>query len=150
GIWTGSVTVTAKASGMHLSAVGAGGKTGVSNSFDTLIGPLASVDPTSLDVTWLQGGGAVSRTVTLSNGGDADLNWSVQSVYSGTPAGPPPLAALLASLNARSAEITALIPSRFDFTEGATGTNIIDGGSDMYDGGNYLGTNITTAGTNLS
>ncbi|OYW31196.1 MAG: hypothetical protein B7Z47_01760, partial [Chthoniobacter sp. 12-60-6] len=47
-------------------------------------------------------------------------------------------------INARYAEITALIPSRYDFTEGVTGTSISDGGGDMYDSGNYLNTDLGT------
>ncbi|WP_395741241.1 M36 family metallopeptidase [Prosthecobacter sp.] len=53
----------------------------------------------------------------------------------------------LAQINARYAEITALIPNRYDFSEGITGNYISDGGNDMYDGGNYLSTNL---GTNIS
>ncbi|OYW76159.1 MAG: hypothetical protein B7Z37_09995 [Verrucomicrobia bacterium 12-59-8] len=45
-------------------------------------------------------------------------------------------------INARYAEITALIPNRYDFSDGVTGTYISDGGNDMYDVGNYLNTNL--------
>ena len=36
------------------------------------------------------------------------------------------------------------IPNRFAFAEGVTGLAIDDGGYDMYDGGNFLGTNISS------
>jgi subtilisin family serine protease len=49
---------------------------------------------------------------------------------------------VLASLDAHSGDILAAIPNRFEFFEGVTGTGIDDGGNDMYDGGNYLGTNL--------
>ncbi len=42
-------------------------------------------------------------------------------------------------------EITALVPDLFLFSGGETGTFIGDGGSDMYDGGNRLNTNLTGA-----
>jgi subtilisin-like proprotein convertase family protein/formylglycine-generating enzyme required for sulfatase activity len=51
----------------------------------------------------------------------------------------------LDQLNANNGGISALVPTRFDFSDGATGTNINDGGSDMYDGGNFLNTNLATA-----
>ncbi|WP_395753592.1 M36 family metallopeptidase [Prosthecobacter sp.] len=51
----------------------------------------------------------------------------------------------LAQINARYAEITALIPNRYDFSDGVTGNYISDGGNDMYDGGNYLNTNLGTS-----
>ena len=34
-------------------------------------------------------------------------------------------------LDNRVSEITSLIPERYDFTEGDTGDNIVDGGNDM-------------------
>ncbi|MBI4231006.1 MAG: choice-of-anchor D domain-containing protein [Planctomycetes bacterium] len=53
-----------------------------------------------------------------------------------------PLEEVLAALNASFASVTGAIPNRFDFSEGETGTYINDGGNDMYDGGNFLGTNL--------
>ncbi|MBV6643561.1 MAG: choice-of-anchor D domain-containing protein [Cyclobacteriaceae bacterium] len=47
-----------------------------------------------------------------------------------------------ASLDSGFWEITSLIPSRYNFSGGETGTGISDGGNDMYDGGNYLSTNF--------
>lgn len=38
--------------------------------------------------------------------------------------------------------ITSLIPNRYNFSEGESGSQINDGGFDMYDGGNRLGTNF--------
>jgi subtilisin-like proprotein convertase family protein len=49
---------------------------------------------------------------------------------------------MLGGLNANSASIAALVPTRYDFSEGETGTSIIDGGNNMYDGGNFLSTNL--------
>ncbi len=52
------------------------------------------------------------------------------------------LQALLDQLNERHQEITDRIPNRYDFSEGETGSSINDGGGDMYDGGNFLSTNL--------
>jgi hypothetical protein len=57
----------------------------------------------------------------------------------------PALGGLLSQLNAHNAAISALVPSRFDFSEGDFGNNINDGGNDMYDGGNFLNTNLASA-----
>ncbi|MFH6983574.1 Ig-like domain-containing protein [Marinoscillum luteum] len=46
------------------------------------------------------------------------------------------------SLNEKFQSITGLISNRYDFSDGVEGTGINDGGGDMYDGGNYLGTNL--------
>lgn len=51
-------------------------------------------------------------------------------------------ATALNNLNANNAAISALVPDRFDFSEGDFGNYINDGGNDMYDGGNFLNTNL--------
>jgi subtilisin family serine protease len=64
-------------------------------------------------------------------------------------AGSPPvpvdatsLETILASLDANFGDVTAAIPNRFDFFDGKVSDGILDGGYDMYDGGNYLSTNL--------
>ncbi len=57
------------------------------------------------------------------------------------------LQSALNNLNSNNGLVRAAIPTRYAFTDGVTGTNISDGGNDMYDGGNFLGTNL---GTSLS
>ncbi len=57
---------------------------------------------------------------------------------------PTSLGATLAQISANSAAISALVPSRFDFSEGDAGSFISDGGNDMYDGGNTLGTELSS------
>ncbi|MEM9326297.1 MAG: M4 family metallopeptidase [Bacteroidota bacterium] len=52
------------------------------------------------------------------------------------------LSEVKAKLDESYNSITTLIPNRFDFAEGETGTNIGDGGDDLYDGGNFLSTNL--------
>ena len=51
---------------------------------------------------------------------------------------------MLTALNTNGSSIAGNIPNGFNFTDGVTGTNIPDGGSDMYDGGNQLNTNLST------
>ena len=58
--------------------------------------------------------------------------------------GESPLDETLNSLSANYSDITAMVPTRFDFSEGATGSNISDGGFDMYDTGNILNTNLNS------
>ena len=52
------------------------------------------------------------------------------------------LQSALNNLNLNNSLVRSAIPNRYAFTEGVTGTNITDGGGDMYDGGNYLGSNL--------
>jgi serine-aspartate repeat-containing protein C/D/E len=52
------------------------------------------------------------------------------------------LEGLLVNLNANHASITTLVPTPYEFFEGESGISIGDGGGDMYDGGNYLSTNL--------
>ena len=62
------------------------------------------------------------------------------------PCANAPLSSILTNFNTNGASITGTIPSPYNFTldMGATATYISDGGSDMYDGGNYLNTNIAS------
>jgi subtilisin-like proprotein convertase family protein/uncharacterized protein (DUF2141 family) len=48
------------------------------------------------------------------------------------------------NLGVNSSNITAWVPNRFDFSEGAVGVSINDGGNDMYDDGNILNTNLAS------
>ncbi|MHC4796701.1 MAG: thrombospondin type 3 repeat-containing protein, partial [Planctomycetota bacterium] len=50
---------------------------------------------------------------------------------------------ILSSLNANNGAISALIPDRYNFSDGVTGYQISDGGEDMYDEGNKLYTNLS-------
>ncbi len=58
------------------------------------------------------------------------------------PCGNAPLTALLGDLNANGSAVASGIPSGFSMLDGLTGTEISDGGGDMYDGGNELNTNL--------
>ena len=52
---------------------------------------------------------------------------------------------MIASLDDASDSITDLVPSIYLFTDGVTGSNIGDGGNDMYDIGNRLNTDLGTS-----
>ncbi len=65
----------------------------------------------------------------------SDLQTQVDSFHR------PALETFLANLNASSSTIVAGIPSRFNFSDGFTGYQIIDGGRDMFDGANRMSTN---------
>lgn len=54
------------------------------------------------------------------------------------------LAGTLASLQANHDTLSSLIPDRYDFVEGGTGSRIVNGGNNMYNGGNILNTNLAT------
>lgn len=60
-----------------------------------------------------------------------------------------PLATVLSNLNAQPAAVTGLIPSRYDFTGGASDWFIEDGGDDIFDYGNFLRTDLSSATESL-
>ncbi len=66
------------------------------------------------------------------------------------PCSPPcvnaPLTSVLSNFNTNGAAIAGAISNPYNFTldAGATATNISDGGNDMYDGGNFINTNLAT------
>ena len=54
----------------------------------------------------------------------------------------PDIVAMIEALQENHPLITALVPDRFDFLGGASGSTISDGGNNMYDGGNALATDV--------
>ncbi|TRX65852.1 sugar-binding protein [Carboxylicivirga sp. M1479] len=50
---------------------------------------------------------------------------------------------VLLNLSQSYSAITALIPNRYDFTEGETGNRIENGGNNMYNQGNYINTSLS-------
>ncbi|MGL4400946.1 MAG: choice-of-anchor D domain-containing protein, partial [Luteolibacter sp.] len=113
-------------------------------------GPELTLDPDSFNLT-LPLGSRLVQPLTIANTGDYRLDWSLDLAAAQTAAsGRDTLEDLLTELDANFANITSLIPNRYDFTEGVTGSSISDGGNDMYDGGNYLTTNLSTTSINYS
>ena len=54
------------------------------------------------------------------------------------------LEAVLSAINANSATLVASIPTPSGFTDGTSGNNIGDGCNDMYDGANFINSNLGT------
>jgi subtilisin family serine protease len=115
---------------------------------DGVLPPVMEVTPGSLTAV-LAPGEVVTRKLTIDNSaGAADLVWNIGTRFAGdaaTPASTPPVSAtsletILASLEANFRSVTAKIPNRWDFFDGEMGHLILDGGYDMFDGGNILGT----------
>ncbi|GEP45994.1 S8 family serine peptidase [Brevifollis gellanilyticus] len=104
--------------------------------------PSISIEPGQLSAT-LQQGSAQSLPLVVSNQGGATLTWQTQIVNPSTPTGT--LQDVLQRFNASHSSLIGLVPDLFLFTEGVTGTSILDGGNDMYDGGNYLNTSLGSA-----
>lgn len=88
--------------------------------------------------------------LTVSNDGGAALVWQAELAGEiDSPASAGTLAEVLARLNAESSKLTELIPNRFDFTGGAIGYSIANGGNQMYNTGNLLSTNLN-GGQNIA
>lgn len=108
-----------------------------------VIPPKLQVSPPSISMSMLPNN-IRSTSITIANSGASPLNWG-GSVGQGS--GSNQLERTKSSLDLRSLQITSAIPNRFDFLEGETGESIVDGGNDMFDGGNMISVNQT--GVNL-
>lgn len=104
--------------------------------------PVIEASPDSLTLT-LFSGDQEDTTLHLTNSGESDLQWEIS--ISGT--GTSNLENALQNLQDNFTSINSIIPNRYDFYEGLTGNNIDDGGNDMYDGGNFISTNL---GSNIN
>lgn len=104
--------------------------------------PVIAVSPGQLS-TSLQRGASQALPLTVSNEGGSTLAWQAQVVNPSTSTGT--LSDVLQRFNSAHAGLIGRIPDLYLFSEGVSGTNISDGGNDMYDGGNYLNTSLGTA-----
>ena len=94
------------------------------------------VTPPSLAASVLEGR-SESRTLTIANPGGIDLHWSLATHSPATS-----LEVTLSALDENHTAVTDIIPSRFDFGGGESGYSIVNDGSQMYDEGNLLSTNL--------
>lgn len=97
--------------------------------------PIVGHNPDSLSAT-LACCDSLVDTLTIYNTGLGGMNYSIPSCASTS------LQSVLDSFNTNFSNITALVPSIFNFSDGVFGNSIGDGGGDMYDGGNRLNTNL--------
>jgi hypothetical protein len=88
----------------------------------------------------------VNPLPTVNAGTDVSICPSTSTTLSGTVPAPSTLSSVLAAINANQAALTSSIPSPYGYVmDGPSGVNsnyIGDGGNDMYDGGNYINTNL--------
>ncbi|MGB6036138.1 MAG: PKD domain-containing protein, partial [Cryomorphaceae bacterium] len=98
--------------------------------------PTISVTPENPSVDATACADSVLVTFDVSNAGESLLEFTIGDKTVKT------LEDILLEINNNHEAITNLIPDIFFFTGGESGDNIIDGGGDMYDGGNFLTTNF--------
>lgn len=101
--------------------------------------PLISVQPGQINASAPKGQ-ILTPQLSVQNAGGSTLSWQANIVGLSTPSGT--LQDVLERMNTSHTTVTSLIPNLYSFTEGVTGTNILDGGNDMYDGGNFLNTSL--------
>ncbi|MEZ5305138.1 MAG: tandem-95 repeat protein [Verrucomicrobiales bacterium] len=99
--------------------------------------PNIATNPGEISVVLNPGGSTVAQ-VAIDNLGSLGLAWLAE-IDDPTI---PDLATLLANLDGNNAAVRAAIPSAYLFTDGVAGNAIIDGGDDMYDGGNFISTDL--------
>ena len=97
--------------------------------------PFIAVSPPTI-VEGLEPGQRVTRTLSISNTGASPLRFEVGNSTQ------PALEEVLNNLNQNYLTVNSIVPSRYDFYDGTSGSRISDGGYDMYDYGNYLSTNL--------
>ena len=99
--------------------------------------PVISVNPVALSVV-LPVDSEHSETLSISNTGNSVLNYNIHINGSTSDS----LENVLDAMNNKFENITSLMPQRFNFTDGISGNQIVDGGDNMYDYGNYLSTSL--------
>jgi hypothetical protein len=103
--------------------------------------PSIRVQPDAVAVTLSKGENS-TQNLSVVNEGGATLQW--QTVLQTPDAQSGNLQDILQRVNDHYSDITHFIPDLYSFTDGITGAAISDGGGDMYDSGNILGTNLSS------
>lgn len=101
--------------------------------------PVIRVQPEEVVLT-LPKGASETKILTINNDGGAVLSWQHMLICPSLLTGN--LQDILQRVNDHHSAISALIPDLYSFLEGESGASISDGGNDMYDTGNILGTSI--------
>ncbi|HEY0742709.1 MAG TPA: choice-of-anchor D domain-containing protein [Chryseosolibacter sp.] len=94
------------------------------------------VTPNSFQLQ-LASGATHSQAFSIQNQLPDGTQWSATIAGGGTKT----LEGIRHTLSTSFQSVTNLIPNKYFFSEGESGTSINDGGGDMYDGGNILSTN---------
>ncbi len=114
-----------------------GGDTLITFSGEGLAAPLMVLEPQELTVNAEACADSVLVTFTIHNDGEGVLEYNLFNTPSKAN-----LETVLNDLSSSYSELTQWVPNLYLFSGGETGNGISDGGSDMYDGGNYLNTNL--------
>ncbi len=126
GTWHGEVQLLSGAStpASLIATHTDSGATGTSNTFG-ITDPRISVTPGSLTLAATIGE-TITQELTLENTGSGSLNWYASSAPEGIDNNPAtlPLQTILSGFEANSTSITDIIPHRFDFEGGDTGSEI--------------------------
>jgi Zn-dependent metalloprotease len=121
----------------------------INNSFNIALtgcgesAPMASINNQLVAVS-LQPNMQATRMVRINNtSSQTPLTIETIITQNGLNETALPLETVRTSLIHINSAITTLVPGYYQFSEGETGTSIIDGGLDMYDNGNILSINNT-------
>jgi Zn-dependent metalloprotease len=101
----------------------------------------SETDPAPVTSPSFIGGEFTSKSLTATGGDTYTMESGFDEIAAATSS-VADLGSVLESLNENHASITSLIPRMYEFTDGEVGTNISDGGDDMYDGGNFISTDL--------
>jgi len=103
--------------------------------------PAIAVNPSSININLSSCEDEVTVPITVTNTAFDSLIYNFEGSASGNG---NLLDSVRARLNTDFAMLTDLMPGFYEFSNGEVGTNISDGGGDMYDGGNYLSVDGST------
>ena len=135
------ITVTINAGSASPTSVTASPATVLSGATSNLNALVAANN----DLKWYTAATGGTLLTTVASGVNYSVSPTVTTTYyaSASPVScsDNTLANILTNLNSNYSNITSQVPSPYAFSEGASSNYINDGGSDMYDGGNYISTN---------
>lgn len=115
---------------------------GIAHSQSSGQAPLSDyrLEPTGPHQVIVGYGSSRNLDLTLTNQSANAADWKLVFENAGTDG----LAGVLERLDVNTPHLLSIIPDRYLFSEGITGSSISDGGNDMYDGGNMLAAGSTS------
>lgn len=102
--------------------------------------PLAVLDTNAINITINSCDDSVLVHRTIYNNGLGKLNFKINGSSGGSSG--PGLQEVLDTFRNGHSQLVGHIPSPYYFFDGITGNSINDGGGDMYDGGNFISTDL--------